>query len=135
VIERIHEHIIDELRTNTKTDTIFVLTAIFLNIVGLGTNAAIASGTDDIVGTIVMVIFVGVIFVVNLVAEIGLIKGRQSRTKLLSGLIRMYKDHNVDGYYDASLLEAYKTRYGLFMLTVLATGVVAIAVPFILLAL
>jgi hypothetical protein len=134
VINKIHEHIVDELRVNTKTDTTFVLTAIFMNIAGLGTNAAIASQTNESIGLIVMLIFVGLILVVNFVAEIGLIKGRQTRIKLLSGLIKMYKDHNVDGYYDASLLEAYKTRYNLFMLTILVTGITAIAVPFLVLS-
>jgi len=35
MIQRVHEHIIEELRTNTRTDTIFVLTAILLNLVTL----------------------------------------------------------------------------------------------------
>jgi hypothetical protein len=34
----------------------------------------------------------------------------------------------------ASLLEAYKTRHNLFMLTILVTGVTAIAVPFLVLS-
>ena len=32
MIERVHEHIISELGANTRTDTIFVLTAIVLNV-------------------------------------------------------------------------------------------------------
>ena len=133
MIEQIHEHIIDELRINTKTDRIFVLTAILLNIAALGTNAAIAAGGTDPNTTIVMIIFVALIIVINFVVEIGLIKGRQTRTKLLAGLIKMYKDKGVEGYYDSSLLQAYKTRYNLFMLVVLFTGIVAIIVPFIIL--
>jgi hypothetical protein len=134
MIERIHQHIVEELRTNTKTDTTFVLTAIVLNIAALGTNAAIAAKSSESLGIIVMAIFAGFILVVNFVAEIGLIKGRQTRTKLLTGLIRMYKDHNVDGYYDSSLLQAYKTRYDLCMLIVLVTGLIAIIVPFLMVA-
>ena len=131
MINKIHDHIIDELRINTKTDRIFVLTAILLNITALGTNAAIASGEGGSSNTIVMLIFVVLIIVINFVAEIGLIKGSQTRTKLLSGLIKMYKENDVDGYYDSSLLDTYKMRYNLFMLTVLFTGIVAIIVPFI----
>ena len=44
MIERVHEHLIDELRTNTRTDTIFVLTAIILNPLTLGINSGIAGG-------------------------------------------------------------------------------------------
>ncbi|MBI4332704.1 MAG: hypothetical protein HY673_15650 [Chloroflexi bacterium] len=131
MIERVHEHIIEELRTNTRTDTIFVLSSIFLNLVTLGVNSGIASGNRDGTTTIVMFTFVALLMVVNVVAEIGLIKGRQTRTKLLNGLLKMYKDHGVEGYYDPSLLGAYTVRYNLFMLTVLFTGMVALIVPFI----
>lgn len=131
MIERVHEHIIEELRTNTRTDTIFVLSAIFLNLVTLGVNSGIASGSKGTTSTIVMFTFVALLIVVNFVAEIGLIKGRQTRTKLLRGLLKMYKDHGVEGYYDPSLLESYTVRYNLFMLTVLFTGMVALIIPFI----
>ncbi len=130
MIEQVHEHIIDELRINTRTDRIFVLAAILLNIAALGTNAAIAAEGSGRNTTIVMAIFIVLILVINFVAEIGLIKGRQTRTKLLTGLIKMYKDKGVEQYYDASLLQAYKTRYNMFMLVVLFTGIVAIIVPF-----
>jgi hypothetical protein len=131
MIERVHRHIVEELRLNTRTDTVFVITALLLNLVTLGVNSAVASGPDRNATTIVMFLFVVLIVVVNLVAEIGLIKGRQTRTKLLSGLIRMYEDNKVAAYYDASLLEAYKVRYNLFMLTVLVTGLLAVTIPFV----
>ncbi len=131
MIERVHEHIISELNTNTRTDTIFVLTAIILNLIALGVNSGMASGQNSSTATIVMFTFVVLILVVNFVAEIGLIRGRQMRRKLLNGLLKMYKDQGVEGYYDASLLSDYKTRYNLFMLTVLVTGIIAIVIPFI----
>jgi hypothetical protein len=43
----------------------------------------------------------------------------------------MYKDQGVDGYYDASLLGNYSTRYNLFILVVVFLGLIAIVVPFI----
>ena len=130
MIERVHEHIINELSTNTRTDTIFVLTAILLNLLALGINSAIASEGNS-VGTIVMFTFVALLIVINFVAELGLIRGRQMRKKLLNGLIQMYKDQGVEGYYASSLLSDYNTRYNLFMLVVLFTGLVAIIIPFI----
>ena len=131
MIERVHEHITSELNTNSRTDTIFVLTAIILNLITLGINTGVASGSDDTAMTIVMFIFVALIIVVNFVAEIGLIRGRLMRKKLLDGLLKMYKDQGVEGYYDPSLLSDYATRYNLFMLAVLFTGLVAIIIPFI----
>ena len=131
MIERVHEHITSELDTNSRTDTIFVLTAIILNLITLGINTGVASGSDDTAMTIVMFIFVALIIVVNFVAEIGLIRCRLMRKKLLDGLLKMYKDQGVEGYYDPSLLSDYATRYNLFMLAVLFTGLVAIIIPFI----
>ena len=130
MIERVHEHIIEELKTNTRTDTIFILTSIALNLISLAVNTAVANN-NSASSTIVMFTFVALIIVVNLVAEIGLIRGRQTRNKLISGLLRMYKDKGVEGYYDPSLLSDYKTRYNLFMIVVLFTGLVALIVPFI----
>ena len=131
MIERVHEHIIDELGTNARTDTIFVVAAIILNLVTLGINSGLASSRGDTTQTIVMFTFVALIIVVNFVAEIGLIRGRQMRKKLLNGLLKMCKDQGVEGYYDASLMGDYTIRYNLFMLTVLFTGLIAIIIPFI----
>ena len=131
MIERVHKHIIGELGTNARTDTIFVITAIILNLVTLGINSGLASSRGDTTQTIIMFTFVALIIVVNFVAEIGLIRGRQMRKKLLNGLLKMYKDQGVEGYYDQSLMGDYTLRYNLFMLTVMFTGLIAIIIPFI----
>ena len=132
MIERVHEHIITELQQNTRTDTIFIITAIFLNLIALGVNSGVASnGNMDTTKWIVFFTFIVLVIVINFVVEIGLLKGKQTRIKLLNGLLKMYKDQGVEGYYDASLLGDYRTRYNLFMLVVLFTGVVAIVIPFV----
>jgi len=132
MIERVNEHIITELQQNTRTDTIFIITAILLNLVILATNSIMAAGEEQIVTTtIVMVLFVCLLVVVNLVVIFGLLKGRQTRVKLINGLLKMYKDQGVEGYYDASLLSNYNTRYNLFILVVVFLGVIAIVVPFV----
>lgn len=130
MIERVHQHIIEELQQNTRTDTIFIITSIFLNLLTLAVNSGIAQGKSAS-RTIVMLIFVSLTIVVNFVVIMGILKGKQTRSKLLSGLIKMYKDQGVDGYYDSSLLTNYNTRYNLFILVVVFLGLIAIVVPFI----
>jgi hypothetical protein len=130
MIERVHQHIIEELQQNTRTDTIFIITSIFLNLLTLAVNSSIAQGKSAS-RTIVMLIFVSLTIVVNFVVIIGILKGKQTRSKLISGLIKMYKDQGVDGYYDSSLLTNYNTRYNLFILVVAFLGLIAIVVPFI----
>ena len=78
-----------------------------------------------------MFLFVALLILINLVVIFGLLKGKQTRTKLLNGLIAMYKDENVDNYYDSSLLGNYNTRYNLFMMVVVLTGIISIVVPFV----
>ena len=134
MIQRVHEHIISELQQNTRTDTIFIITAIVLNLLSLGINAGVASsGDNDTTRIIIFFTFIVLVIVVNFVVEIGLLKGKQTRTKLITGLLKMYKDQGVEGYYDPSLLTNYSTRYNLFLLTVLVTGIIAIVVPLVLL--
>ena len=130
MIERVHEHIISELKQNTWTDIIFVLTSILLNLLSLGVNSAVA-GADIATTTIIMVFFILLVIVVNFVVIIGLQRGKQTREKLIQGLLKMYRDQGVDGYYDESLLGNYETRYNLFILVVIATGIVAIVVPYV----
>ena len=132
MIEHVHKHITAELQQSAKTDIIFILSAIALNLITLGINAGSAeqSRTDDSTLT-VMFIFVGLVILLNVVVVFGLIKGKQTRTKLLQGLISMYQDKNVDKYYDTSLLSSYSVRYNLFIMVVVCTGIIAIVVPFV----
>ena len=133
MIERVHEHIITELQQNTRTDTIFILAAILLNLLALGINSAVSSNSDhDATTWIIFFTFMALVIAVNFVAEIGLLKGKQTRIKLINGLLKMYKDQGVEGYYDASLLSNYSTRYNLFFFVVVFTGLVAIVVPLVL---
>ena len=132
MIERVHEHIITELQQNTRTDTIFIVTAILLNLVILAVNSTIAAGDKSFTEIIVMFMFVALLIVVNLVVILGLLKGKQTRLKLINGLLKMYKDQSVEGYYDASLLSNYNTRYNLFIIVVVFIGLVAVVVPFVL---
>ncbi|ULQ58554.1 hypothetical protein K7I13_08200 [Brucepastera parasyntrophica] len=129
MIEKVHEHILDELRINARTDTIFVLTAIIINFITLAINSSISHSTGkDIV---IMFTFVLLTIVVCIVSEIGLIRGRQASKKLITGLIEMYEDNGVDKYYNRTLLDNYKLRYNLFIIVILVTGILSITVPFI----
>ncbi len=132
MIEQIHKHLVSELQQNTRTDTIFIITAILLNLLSLGINSAMAGESrEDTSLFLVMFIMVTLVIVVNIVVITGLIKGKQTRGKLINGLIKMYKDNNVDKYYDSSLLLNYNIRYNLFILVVVFIGAIAIAIPFI----
>ena len=133
MIERVHEHIITELQQNARTDTIFIIAAILLNLLALGINSTVAQGSDkDVTTWVVFFTFVCLVIVVSFVVEVGLLKGKQTRIKLINGLLKMYKDQGVEGYYDASLLSNYALRYNLFLFVVVFTGIIALVVPTVL---
>ena len=134
MIQRVHEHIIAELQQNTRTDTVFIITAILLNLLSLGVNSGVASNSEREATTwIVFVTFICLVIVINMVVIIGLLRGKETRIKLINGLLKMYKDQGVDGYYDSSLLSNYSIRYNLFLVAVVFTGAVVILVPSVLL--
>jgi hypothetical protein len=133
MIEFVHRQITSELQQNTKTDTIFILSAILLNLIALAVNSSLAGQSraqDSFL--IVMFLFVSLIVIVNIVVIFGLMKGKQTRSKLIRGLLMMYKDKEVDKYYDPTLMANYNTRYNLFIMVVIFTGIIAVLVPFVL---
>lgn len=133
MIEQVHHQITSELQQNTKTDTIFILAAILLNLIALSVNAGFVNDSREKESVlIVMFLFVALVILVNIVVIFGLLKGKQTRSKLLQGLIMMYQDKGVDKYYDSSLLSNYSVRYNLFIMVVVFTGVISIVVPFVL---
>ncbi len=133
MIEKLHDHILEELKTNTRTDIIFILSAILLNLITLAINSAVAQSDRSAETVMIFTMVTLLLIIVNIVSIIGLMKGKQTRNKLLKGLLRMYEDNNVAKYYDSSILSNYNTRYILFTVVVAFTGVTAITIPIILL--
>jgi hypothetical protein len=135
MIEKVHQHIVNELQQSSRTDTIFVLTAVLFNFIVLAINSAVAGDavsknpnpSDDFVLTI----FILMSIIVNCVAITALLTGKNTRKKLLNGLITMYQDNNVDKYYDSSLLKGYSTRYLFFSVVILSLTLTSIAVPLV----
>jgi hypothetical protein len=131
MLEKVYDHIIMDIKQNTRTDTIFIIVALVLNFISLGINSGVASD-DGSASTWTMVTLIILVIVVNLVVISGLQKGKDTRSKLINGLLKMYKDQNVDQYYDPSIISNYDKRYLLFILAVVCTGMTAIVIPLIL---
>lgn len=132
MLERLHEHIVSELGHSSRTDTIFVVVAVVFNLIALAINSSFAESysrepQDDILLAIVIAMTV----LINTIAVAGLLVGRRTRAKLLHGLITMYADHQVDQYYDRSLVMNYAKRYLLFTGVILILGITAILVPLV----
>ena len=136
MLEKIHQHIVSELNQGAKTDTIFVITAIVFNLIVLGVNSGVAGSatnqdTYSAVSDVVLVVFVILLVFVNIISVTALTVGKQTRHKLLNGLLAMYSDNDVDKYYDTSLLMNYDKRYTLFTGVILCLAATAVIVPLI----
>ena len=135
MLNQVHEHIVKELSDSSRTDTIFVLTAILFNLIVLGINSGVSTeaASDDAPVTydIILAIFIGMTVLLNIVATIALFVGRRTRRTLLDGLIAMYRDNNVDKYYDPALMSNYGMRYVLFDGIIATLASTAIVVPLI----
>jgi hypothetical protein len=135
MLNQVHEHIVSELQQNARTDTIFVVTAIAFNLIVLGINSAVAgeasSPRSNASNDFILVVFIVMSLLVNVIATVALNTGRKSREKLVTGLLRMYQDNDVDKYYDASLVEGYNRRYMLFNGVIISLAVTSILVPLI----
>jgi hypothetical protein len=135
MLKEVHEHILTELQQSSRTDTIFVVSAVIFNLVVLGINWGVAgpdrnqvhAASDDII----LSLLIAATVLINFFVVRALLTGRDTRKKLLQGLVTMYKDNNVEKYYDESLLNAYGFRYKLFVAVLMILGVIAIFVPLI----
>ena len=135
MLRQIHEHIVSELQQNARTDTIFVVTAVVFNLVVLGINSAVAgeaaSANANPSNDLILAVFIIMSLLVNGIAVMALNYGKQSRNRLLGGLLAMYKDNDVAQYYDSSLLTSYGKRYLLFTGVIVCLALTSIAVPLI----
>ena len=136
MLEKIHQHIVSELGQGARTDTIFVITAVVFNLIVLGINSAVSGeaanqDTYSAVNDVVLVVFIIMLIFVNIISVTALSVGKQTRHKLLNGLLAMYGDSDVDKYYDASLLTNYDKRYTLFTGVILCLAATAVVVPLI----
>ena len=136
MLHQVHEHVVNELGQSTRTDTIFVVTGIIFNLTMLGINsisAASSAGSShgDKSNNWIFVVFILMTILINVIAIAALFFGRRTSRRLLEGLVSMYKDNEVDKYYNPALLADYGIRYLLFTGIIILLGVTAILVPLI----
>ena len=135
MLKQVHDHIVNELQQNTRTDTIFVVTAIIFNLVVMGVNSGVAgeasSPNANSSNDLILMIFIIMSLLVNSISVTALNFGKKNREKLIRGLLSMYRDNDVSKYYDESLLAAYGKRYLLFTGIIVSLALTGIIVPLI----
>ena len=135
MLDRLHHHLTEELQRNARIDTIAIITAIAFNLVVLGINSAVAAagyGSDlRLPGDLVLVAFFFVTFLVNGLAVLALITSKLNSTKIMEGLLEMYRDNEVDKYFNPALLTGLKARYWLFIGIAVTLASASVFIPLI----
>jgi hypothetical protein len=135
MLEKVHDHLSSELQQNTRTDTIFVVTAIVFNLIVLAVNSAVAgeaqSSYAESSSDVVLFVFIVMSLLVNGISIFALQFGKSNREKIIHGLLMMYSDNKVAKYYDESLLVSYGKRYLLFTGVIVCLALTGIVVPLI----
>jgi len=134
MLEQVHKHVVAELQQSARTDTVFVITAVAFDLIVLGINWTVASSAHSPYNRSVAAVWIFPLLllatcIVNVLTVRGLFAGKDTRAKLLSGIILMYSDTDVQKYYDPSLIDLYTSRYKLFAAVVTCLGAVAIVIP------
>lgn len=140
MLEKVHEHLLAEIELGNRTDIIVVVTAVLFNIISLCSNSTVAAiwfnlrqGEVSAIGiNLYLGVFVVLTILFNAIALAGLLAGRSVREKLLTGLVAMYTDNNVDKYYDRTLISNYRIRYLIFGGVTIIFAIAAIVLPLIL---
>lgn len=131
----LHDHLVRELQQSSRTDTVFVVTAVVFNLVVLGINWAVAAsdfnGGNPTSDFAILGVLIVVTLAVNACTAAGLVSGKGRASALVSGLTQLYADGGLEKYYDPLVVRSYGARYNLFIAVVLSLGVAAVAVPLI----
>ncbi len=131
MIKELHNHIINEIQQSTRTDTVFVVSAVIFNLVALAINWSTATESDPGSGVWIMIVLTAAILLINLISIRAVTAGNNIRSRLTKGLIDMYKDNSVDKYYDSRLILNYETRSKLYTTVLVILGSIAIIIPVI----
>ena len=134
MLDRLHQHLTEELQRNAKVDTIAILTSVGFNLLVLGINSAVAAaggGRSSLTEDLVLMSFFVLIAIVNGLAIYALSLGRSNSSKLLNGLLKMYQDNDVEKYFDPTLLAGMRRRYAVFIAISLAIAATSILIPLI----
>jgi len=133
MLREVHQHVVSELQQSSRTDTVFVVSAVLFNLVVLGINWGVASSANNAEqgsgNDFIFAVLILATLLINVFSVRALVAGRQTRSTLITGLLTMYKDQEVDKYYDPSLLDMYGARYKLFIAVLAVLAAVAIVVP------
>lgn len=144
--ERIHEQISHELKEAARLDKTIVIIDIVVSLILFSLSMGFAySSTESIYGgltgtrvshlsvapTIIMFVALATILAINWFSVRAFLKSKKQIAKQTDAIVKLYKDENMDQYYDGSISKSYETRYNLFAVIVAVVGAMSIIIPLV----
>jgi hypothetical protein len=142
----LHQQISQELMQTTRLDTRIAVIAIVISLILFTVAMIFAEGTTGsitgILGGIkahvlntapIIIMFISILATVAVIwySVTTLLNNKKQRAKFNQGLVKLYKDEDVDKYYDGSIFKGYETRYNLFVVILISVGAVSIIAPLV----
>lgn len=132
MIEKIHDHLVSQLDRSSKSDTVFVISAVLFNILVMFVNwvqaSSIASGRGSM--AIFGIFLVGAL-VVSGAALIALVNSKQICIRCHEALEKIYEKEGVSDYFPKDMANLGNKHFVLSFIVVAGTGLIAALVPVI----
>lgn len=132
MLPNLHQHILSDLDRSTKADTVFVFGAVLLDLVSIGVNSGLAYSTSPPALTIFWIFMFGVLMV-SVIAASALHNGTKGCLALQGALLAIYAREGLEHLYPKAAMRTGMTRYYLYFTLIAALGLLAVAVPLIVL--
>ncbi len=132
MIEKVHDYLVYELDRSSKSDTVFVISAVLFNILVMFINWAQASSIAAGRGSIAIfgIFLVGVLFVSG-AALIALVNSKRICIRCHEALEKIYENEGVSDYFPKNMAILGNKRFVLSFIVVAGTGLIATLVPVI----
>jgi len=132
MIEKIHDNLVSELDRSTRSDIVFIISAVLFNILVMFVNWSLSSSLNHERGSIlIFIIFLFGTLVVTGTALIALVNSKNICIRTHEALEKIYVTSNVSEFLPDGMVSFGKKRFILSFIVVAGTGLISVFVPII----
>jgi len=132
MIEKIHDNLVSELDRSSKSDTVFIISAVLFNMLVMFINWTQASSLSNGRGSIaIFLVFLVGVLVVSGVALFSLINSKKICIRCHEALEKIYEKNGVSEFLPPEMKNFGNKRFVLSFIVVAGTALISVLVPVI----